>query len=166
MSDMKRCAHCGGQSPADAVYCIECGRPIVEAATGPTRRLEQPLPRPRVAARPAAPAPTFSPAPVYRPAPQAPRSPAQQGGDLTVPFLIIGAALAFLLVPRFGPMVLVAIGLVGLFARGLLARPDRVLPLLVFAGIMAVLFTGGKLFWPVLVGFFILRAICGGHRCW
>jgi hypothetical protein len=156
-----RCEGCGGTSPADAAFCIDCGRPLSTAATGPTRRLDPP--RPQVYTRPAEPAPAPAPRPRPRGAVLVPRS---NRDDLSLPLLIIGAALAFLLVPRFGPMILVAIGMGGLMLRGALAHPERLLPLLALFGIAAVIFTGGKLFWPLLISFFMLRAICGGRRCW
>jgi hypothetical protein len=39
MSEILHCERCGGDSPADARFCIDCGGPIGEAATGPTKRL-------------------------------------------------------------------------------------------------------------------------------
>jgi hypothetical protein len=39
MAETVRCAQCGGQSPTDAQFCIECGKPIANPATGPTTRL-------------------------------------------------------------------------------------------------------------------------------
>jgi hypothetical protein len=82
--------------------------------------------------------------------------------------IIAGGALALLLVPRFGALILVALGVAGLMMRGMLSRPERTLPLLVLVGFMALLLTGGKLFWPLLIGFFVLRAILGrsGWRHW
>jgi hypothetical protein len=34
-----RCARCGGDNPADAQFCIECGKPLTTPTTGPTTRL-------------------------------------------------------------------------------------------------------------------------------
>lgn len=39
MAEALRCERCGGESPADARFCIDCGAPLVPAATGPTARL-------------------------------------------------------------------------------------------------------------------------------
>jgi hypothetical protein len=39
MSDILRCDQCGGESPADGRFCIDCGAPLGSAATGPTTRL-------------------------------------------------------------------------------------------------------------------------------
>ncbi|HWQ15075.1 MAG TPA: hypothetical protein VNL77_19920, partial [Roseiflexaceae bacterium] len=82
----------------------------------------------------------------------------------TSPLLVAAGALALLFAPRLAPMILVAVGVVGLLARGMLTRPARVLPLLVLAGFLALLVSGGKLFWPLLIGFFVLRAITGACR--
>jgi len=55
MEDTIRCQRCGGRSPADAAFCIECGAALAPAATGPTYRLDPPAPRPSVYTRPAEP---------------------------------------------------------------------------------------------------------------
>lgn len=34
-----RCSHCDADIPADSRFCIECGQPVAEAATGTTQRL-------------------------------------------------------------------------------------------------------------------------------
>ena len=39
MAETLHCEHCGGDSPADARFCIDCGAPIGAATTGPTTRL-------------------------------------------------------------------------------------------------------------------------------
>jgi hypothetical protein len=36
---MTRCKRCGGENPADARFCIDCGAALVEATTGPTTKL-------------------------------------------------------------------------------------------------------------------------------
>lgn len=156
MEDTIRCEQCGGSSPADGRFCIECGAELRRAATGPTVLLE----------RPAAPPPLIVPAPVLPPPQPFPRPLPRRApaADLTAPLAIIGVALAVLLTPRFGPLVLVAIGVGGLILRGMLTRPDRVLPLAVMGLFLAMLFTGGKLFWPLLIAFFVLRAVLGGGR--
>jgi hypothetical protein len=171
MDETLRCNVCGGRSPADSAFCIECGQPLAHAITGPTKQLDEAPPPPSVYTRPASPAPPVAPAPpitVWPPAHHAPLPPARRraapGGDLLVPLLVGAGALSLLFAPRLAPMILVAIGVVGLLARGMLTRPDRVLPLLVLVGFLALLISGGKLFWPVLIGFFVLRAVLGGCR--
>ena len=39
MAEMTRCERCGGQNPADARFCIDCGASLAAATTGPTTRL-------------------------------------------------------------------------------------------------------------------------------
>ncbi len=39
MPEMLHCDRCGGDSPTDARFCIDCGAPIGVATTGPTTRL-------------------------------------------------------------------------------------------------------------------------------
>src|SRR5260221_10474977 len=39
MSEILHCDRCGGDSPTDARFCIDCGAPISAATTGPTTRL-------------------------------------------------------------------------------------------------------------------------------
>ena len=39
MAEMTRCERCGGQNPADARFCIDCGASLAPATTGPTTRL-------------------------------------------------------------------------------------------------------------------------------
>jgi hypothetical protein len=39
MPETLHCDRCGGDSPADARFCIDCGGPVGAAATGPTTRL-------------------------------------------------------------------------------------------------------------------------------
>ena len=39
MPEILHCDRCGGDSPNDARFCIECGAPIGVATTGPTTRL-------------------------------------------------------------------------------------------------------------------------------
>src|SRR5262249_42882747 len=34
-----RCSVCNAELPQDAQFCIECAAPVVQAATGPTRRI-------------------------------------------------------------------------------------------------------------------------------
>jgi hypothetical protein len=176
MDQIITCQTCGGHSPHDAAFCIECGAALAPAATGPTVRLERPAdvvgerrpasvsqrtaePPPFVPLRPLPPRPMPSYAP---PAPRQAR-PAQTGGGLGMPIGIIMVALMLLFVPRFGGMAVMAIGAGGLALRGMLTRPDRVLPLLVLLGFIALLVTGSKLFWPALVGVLVLRAMLGRH---
>jgi hypothetical protein len=169
MEDTIRCKTCGGNSPADASFCIECGAPLAEPATGPTMRLDEP--RPYASARPAAPPPVARPAPPIvvvppLPPPQVRRSRHARpvrGPNLTAPFVIIGLALALLFVPRFGGPALMAIGAGGLILRSMLTRPDRVLPLLVLLVLLGLLFTGSKLFWPALFFVFALRLMMRGR---
>ncbi|MBK9712791.1 MAG: zinc ribbon domain-containing protein [Kouleothrix sp.] len=39
MAEMIHCQRCGGDSPTDARFCIDCGAPLAAATTGPTTRL-------------------------------------------------------------------------------------------------------------------------------
>jgi Double zinc ribbon len=39
MAETLHCDRCGGDSPADARFCIDCGAPVGAATTGPTTRL-------------------------------------------------------------------------------------------------------------------------------
>ena len=39
MAETMRCERCGGHSPADAHFCIDCGASFALATTGPTTRL-------------------------------------------------------------------------------------------------------------------------------
>ena len=39
MAETLHCDRCGGDSPADARFCIDCGAPVGTATTGPTTRL-------------------------------------------------------------------------------------------------------------------------------
>ncbi len=39
MPEILHCDRCGGDSPTDARFCIDCGAPIGAATTGPTTRL-------------------------------------------------------------------------------------------------------------------------------
>ncbi|GAB4189545.1 MAG: hypothetical protein OHK0022_01920 [Roseiflexaceae bacterium] len=39
MAPTRHCARCGGQNPAEAQFCIECGAGLQSAATGPTVKL-------------------------------------------------------------------------------------------------------------------------------
>lgn len=39
MSETMTCKRCGGDNPADARFCIDCGATLVSATTGPTTRL-------------------------------------------------------------------------------------------------------------------------------
>jgi Double zinc ribbon len=39
MAETHHCKRCGGVSPADARFCIDCGAPLAPAATGDTTRL-------------------------------------------------------------------------------------------------------------------------------
>ncbi len=39
MTDPILCARCGGDNPADAQFCIDCGATLASASTGPTTRL-------------------------------------------------------------------------------------------------------------------------------
>ena len=39
MAETLRCERCGGESPADARFCIECGAGLAPPTTGPTTRL-------------------------------------------------------------------------------------------------------------------------------
>ena len=39
MAEILRCERCGGDNPADARFCIDCGATLVSATTGPTTRL-------------------------------------------------------------------------------------------------------------------------------
>ncbi len=39
MAPTRHCARCGGQNPAEAQFCIECGAGLESAATGPTVKL-------------------------------------------------------------------------------------------------------------------------------
>ena len=39
MAKMTRCARCGGESPADGRFCIDCGAALAPAAIGETTRL-------------------------------------------------------------------------------------------------------------------------------
>ena len=73
-------------------------------------------------------------------------------------------ALALLFVPRFGAPAVMAIGVGGLIMRGMLTRPERVLPLLVLLAFVALLVSGSKLFWPALVLLFVVRAVFRGRH--
>jgi ribosomal protein L40E len=167
MEETLTCKRCGGNSPTDATFCIECGAPLAEPATGPTTRLEEPRQytneRPATApvARPAAPIIVAQPLPPPMAQPRGNRP--ARGPDLTAPFVIIGLALALLFVPRFGGPAVIAIGAGGLILRSMLTRPDRVLPLLVLFVLLGLLFTGSKLFWPALFLVFVLRVMLRGR---
>jgi hypothetical protein len=39
MADIIRCKRCGEENPAEARFCIDCGAPLSEAATGATTKL-------------------------------------------------------------------------------------------------------------------------------
>jgi hypothetical protein len=39
MQEILHCDRCGGDSPTDARFCIDCGAPVGAATTGPTTRL-------------------------------------------------------------------------------------------------------------------------------
>jgi len=39
MAETHQCERCGGESPADARFCIDCGAPLAPVATGETTRL-------------------------------------------------------------------------------------------------------------------------------
>jgi len=39
MPEILHCERCGGDSPTDARFCIDCGAPVGAATTGPTTRL-------------------------------------------------------------------------------------------------------------------------------
>ena len=39
MAEKLGCERCGGESPADARFCIDCGAPLAPASTGATTRL-------------------------------------------------------------------------------------------------------------------------------
>src|SRR6266508_7030289 len=39
MAEKLRCERCGGESPADARFCIDCGAPLAPPSTGGTTRL-------------------------------------------------------------------------------------------------------------------------------
>jgi hypothetical protein len=150
MEDTIRCNQCGGISPADGRFCIECG-----AALPTVRADARPAPPPIVVAPPL-------PPPMHRPARHSPHGHGR-APDLTAPLAIIMVALALLFVPRFGAPAIMAIGFGGLLMRGLATRPERVLPILVLLGFLALLFTGSKLFWPALIMLFVLRAVFRGR---
>jgi hypothetical protein len=77
--------------------------------------------------------------------------------------LIIGLALAFVLVPRLGPVALVWIGLGGLLLRGLLARPGRIMPGALLIGLATIMVLGAKAIWPVILLLIGLRVVTGPH---
>jgi len=165
MSETLRCDHCAGHSPADSRFCIECGAALSRAATGATTRLPAlalPEPQQQIHPRPApSPFVPLRPLPARALPPARPVHPA--GPDLGVPMLIIGLALAFVLVPRLGPVALVWIGLGGLLLRGLLARPGRIMPGALLIGLATIMVLGAKAIWPVILLLIGLRVVTGPH---
>ena len=135
------CPKCNASLPADAQYCIECGvpvNPVIEqapAAIGPTVQL-----------------PTHPPAPAPVPAPRQRVLPQTAWyDDLTLPLLLITGAAMMILMPRFIPFMLIAIGAVGLliyFLRDIVAR--RVIAAVVLTAAL-IFFLSRRLFWAPLI---------------
>ncbi|GAB4217083.1 MAG: zinc ribbon domain-containing protein [Roseiflexaceae bacterium] len=143
-----RCSGCGAEIPADGRFCIECGQPAPEAATGATRRIATAergptcpgcdTPNPQGArfcvlcGHTLAAQPTLREAAPRAPAPPAPAAPDEQPGWGQRPnpaawgssgglFLIGLAVLAF--TGWWWPGILVLLGLTSLASSAAAGRP-------------------------------------------